>query len=213
MKAAIAALALTLLATGALAQTPAPASEPETIYSNAQRTKDELLSRKFVQSLLSPSLNLEGQFSRWKKPICPRVAGMTPLAAHMVERRIRDIAQQIGAPLDRADPCRPNIIVFVSPQPQATLDSVVARNHWLFDGAPVRELKVHYPVQAWYEGLYRDFNGVMHRDLPWENSLRLARVAAAGPGQRHQVAPGRPARDGSRDHSGGRGSDKGPHAG
>jgi hypothetical protein len=171
MKSLAAALALSVLATGAaLAQTPKPpvTGEPETVYSDAQRQKDDQLSRRFVQSLLTPSYNLEGQFSRWKKPVCPRVTGMAPTAAYVVERRIRDVAQRIGAPLDRDDPCVANIVIFITPQPQAMLDALVAKNHWLFDASPVRELKVHYPVQAWYEGLYRDFDGIAHRDLPWE---------------------------------------------
>ncbi|MBV9549500.1 MAG: hypothetical protein JO256_07490 [Alphaproteobacteria bacterium] len=163
---------LLLTALPALAQPqagkPPTIREPETIYSEADRQKDELLSRKFVTSLLAPSLNLEGQFSRWKQPLCPRVFGMTPLTAYVVERRIRDVALTVGAPLDRADPCRPNVVIAVTPEPQAMLDALVAKDHWLFDAAPLRELKVHYPVQAWYEGLYRDYNGVSHLDVPWE---------------------------------------------
>ena len=117
-----------LLARPALAQSPPPliSREPETVYSDAQRAKDALLSLKFVQSLLQPSGNLEGQFARWKIPICPHVAGMAPAAAFVIERRIRDIAQQVGAPLDRRDPCKTNIAIFVTAEPQATSISSAA---------------------------------------------------------------------------------------
>ncbi len=152
------------LALPAAAQAPAP-GEPETIYSDAQRLKDELLSRKFVQSLLRPSYNLEGQFSRWKIPVCPHLVGMTPLAAHVVEKRIRDVAGQVGVSLDRRDPCRPNIVVFVTPQPQVLLQAIAAKEPLLFDGAPPRELTVHYPVQSWYFGYFIDSAGVAHWDV------------------------------------------------
>lgn len=167
-------LAIILLALPVLAQAqplPQPtqvAAEPETVYSDGQRQKDELLSRKFVQSLLNPSYTLEGQFSRWKTPVCPHVVGIAPAAAYVVERRIRDVALEVGAPVDRSDPCVRNVVVFVTGQPQTLLDAMVAKDHWLFDASPLQELKVHYPVQAWYEGFYRDYNGVMHPDLPWE---------------------------------------------
>ena len=167
--------AMAVLSGAALAQTPASApvpapfvqGAPETVYSDAQRERDKAVARRFVQSVLRPSYNLDGQFSRWKQPLCVHVVGISPVAAHVIEQRIRDVAAQIGAPLDRNDPCIPNITVFVTPEPQTTLAALVANNHWLFDSAH-GELKLLYPVQAWYEGLYRDYNGHMHLDVPWE---------------------------------------------
>jgi len=140
------ALMLLLLGAGAArAQTPAlPVGEPETVYSDAQRQKDDQTSRRFVQSLLRPSYTLDGQFSRWKIPICPRVMGMAPAAAYMVEKRIRDVAQEIGAPLDRRDPCASNIVIFVTDRQQILLDAMVAKD-------------------------LRDYDGGLHMDVPWES--------------------------------------------
>jgi hypothetical protein len=162
------ALMLLLLGAGAArAQTPAlPVGEPETVYSDAQRQKDDQTSRSFVQSLLRPSYTLDGQFSRWKSPICPRVMGMVPAAAYMVEKRIRDVAQEIGAPLDRHDPCAPNIVIFVTGRQQILLDAMVAKDHWLFDAG---DTTVRYPVQAWYMNVLRDYDGGLHMDVPWES--------------------------------------------
>jgi hypothetical protein len=162
------ALMLLLLGAGAArAQTPAlPVGEPETVYSDAQRQKDDQTSRRFVQSLLRPSYTLDGQFSRWKIPICPRVMGMAPAAAYMVEKRIRDVAQEIGAPLDRRDPCAPNIVIFVTGRQQILLDAMVAKDHWLFDAG---DTTVRYPVQAWYMNVLRDYDGGLHMDVPWES--------------------------------------------
>jgi len=152
------------LALPAAAQAQAP-GEPETIYSDAQRQKDDLLSRKFVQSLLSPSLTLDGQFSRWKTPVCPHVVGMASAAARLVERRIREVALAIGARVDPQESCAPNIVIFVSDHRQLLLDAMVAKDHWLFDAG---DMKVRFPVQAWYTNVLRDYNGMPHLDVPWE---------------------------------------------
>ncbi len=160
----IASLALFLFSAGAaLAQTPAPA-EPETVYSDAQREKDQLLSQKFVQSLLKPGNTLSGQFARWKTPVCAHVVGMSAAAGKVVEQRIREVAGQVGAPLDQPG-CAPNIVVFVTGQQQALLDALRNRNHWLFDSG---DLTVRYPAQAWYANILRDDRGTPHLDIPWE---------------------------------------------
>jgi hypothetical protein len=169
MKISSATLILCLLANAAAAQTPRPpvTGEPETVYSDAQREKDNQLSRRFVQSLLRPSDSLEGQFARWKKPICPHIAGMAPAAAFVIERRIREIAQRIGAPLDRRDPCKTNIAIFVTAEPQTTIDAIIANDRMrLLTTAPHRDLQMHYPVQVWYANYYRDDDGLLRLDLP-----------------------------------------------
>ena len=145
------------------------AGAPETVTSEARRAEDALLSRKFVTSLLQPSYNLEGQFSRWRKPVCPHVAGLAPAAAFVVERRIRDIARQIGAPVDARDPCKANIRIFVSPEPQATLDAIVAKDSLRLLARAGHELTMRYPVQAWYVGYFRDYDNIMRIDLPRED--------------------------------------------
>jgi hypothetical protein len=168
-------LALGLLqALPAAAQTaslpPLVEGKPETVYSDAQREKDEALSRRFVQSILRPSHSLEGQFTRWKKPICPHVIGMTPSAAFVVERRIRDVANQVGAPVNRKDPCLPNIEIFFTPEPQATLDDIRHKDFLLVAATPFAGLSLtqRYPVQSYYYGFYRDYKGAVWLDMDWE---------------------------------------------
>jgi hypothetical protein len=186
MKRLAVTLALSFLATGvASAQTPKPpvTGEPETVYSDAQRDRDESLARHFVQSILRPSYSLDGQFTRWKKPICPHVVGLAPTAAYVVERRIRDVAQRVGAPLDRNDPCNPDIVVFVTAHPQALLDAAAQKEFLLVAGMRPRDrLTVQYPVQAWYFGSYRDYNGKVWLDMDCEFYLDTCppHVAAKG---------------------------------
>ncbi len=169
MKSAFFAVLMLALPGIAWAQTPPPiVGEAETVYTEAERWRDEQMSRRFVQSLLKPSLNVDGQFARWKAPVCPRVVGLTRAAAFVVERRIREVATQIGAQVDRADPCHPNIVILVSPEPQQTLDDVLKADSLLLAASPQKDLTMRYPVQAWYFGSFRDYNGAPHLDIPWE---------------------------------------------
>ena len=161
-------LALSLLLSGtvtALAQAPAPPIE--TIYSDAQREKDLTASQHMVDLMLAPSFSIDGQFARWKQPICPHVYGLTPVTAWFVEHRIREVAAMVGAPVDRSDSCIPNIGIIFTAQPQASLESIAARRPFLIQGG-AQKLAVHYPVQAWYATWKTDYDGFKTIDIPWE---------------------------------------------
>jgi hypothetical protein len=166
-------LAMLLLAAGpVLAQSAKPpivGSEPETVYSDAQRAADETLSRRFIQSLLSSPLSLDGQFAKWTGEICPHVFGLSAPSAYLIERRIREVAEQVGAPQDRKDPCVTNISIIVTETPQEKLDSLMAIEPLLFYGMPRGSLKVTRPVTVFYTTFQRDFNGTEHLDVPWED--------------------------------------------
>jgi hypothetical protein len=157
---------LLLTSAAALAQ---PATQFETVYSDAQRERDQDLSRRFVQGLLAPSYSFEDQYAKWKRPVCPNVYGMSAVAKFMIERRIREVAQQVGAPVDRADPCTPNITIVVTPEPQASLDSIAASAPYLVMGGKKRQLTVTQPIQSWYTTYRRDYGGLAQLDLPWED--------------------------------------------
>ena len=161
-------LAMLLLASGPVPAQPQIVGEPETVYSEAQRAQDEDLSRRFVQSLLAPSYSLEGQFAKWTREICPHVFGLSPAAGYLVERRIREVAQKIGAPQDRRDPCPNNISIIVTDEPQAKLDALMALDPLLFAAAPKATLRLTQPVTVFYTSFYRDFGGQEHLDVPWE---------------------------------------------
>jgi hypothetical protein len=165
------AFALLLAATPALAQAPKPAPatvEMETVYSDAMLERDQTLSRRLVESMLKPPITMENQYARWTVPVCPHVYGLAPGPTYVVERRIRDVARQVGAQVDKED-CRYNISIIVTPEPQATLDSIAKAAPFLIMGAPRKELKIRYPVQAWYTNLIKDYGGVIHPDIPWED--------------------------------------------
>jgi hypothetical protein len=161
--------ALLLAAGPALAQTPPPVvGEPETVYSDAQMQRDQSLSRRLVESMLRPAMTMENQYAKWTTPVCPHVYGLAPGPSYVVERRIRDIARQVGAPVGPEN-CLHNIGIIVSVDPQATLDSIGKAAPFLLMGNPRKDLKVSYPVQAYYTNFTRDFAGVVRPDAPWED--------------------------------------------
>jgi hypothetical protein len=161
---------LLLLATGAAgaqSQPPMVQGEPETIYSDAQRSKDLTASRKMVETMLAPSHSIDNQYARWKRPICPHVYGLTPVAGWFIEHRIREVARRVGAPVDAADPCIANIGIIFTAQPQASLISIADASPYLVQGGS-QKLEVKYPVQAWYASFRVDYNGFKNLDIPWE---------------------------------------------
>lgn len=154
------ALLLLLSGAAAAAQTPV-AHEPETVYSDAEVERDQSISRQTVGSVLDPVWSMDDQYARWKKPVCFNVYGLSASAKYVIERRMKDIALQVGAPVDRNDPCVPNVTIAVTPDPAATLASVHAARRALLPnyGFIAAALKQSQPVQAWYGVSVRGTSG------------------------------------------------------
>jgi hypothetical protein len=164
-------LAFAMLApAAALAQGNMATTQFETVYSDAQRAADQDLSRRFVEGMLAPGYSFNNQYAKWTRPVCPHVVGMAGTSKYLLERRIRDVAQQVGAPVDRNDPCTPNVTIFVTPEPQTMLNSIAAAAPYLVIGGKQRELTVAHPIQSWYTTFRRDFGGLAQLDLPWEDA-------------------------------------------
>lgn len=184
------ALALLLLSSAAaLAQTPAPpapeALAPETVYSDVELERDQSISRETVETMLDPVDTVDGQFARWKQPVCFNVYGLSATAKYAVERRMKDIAQQVGAPVDRRDPCTPSVTIAFTTDPIATLESIAKRRAWLVPGLGMIRNRVReaQPIQAWYNTLVTNDNGRKfleydgYSDDPvWGSSDRISRI-------------------------------------
>jgi len=134
--------------------TTAPLSprEPETIYTEASRDKDRSIAGETVRAVIDPVYGVDDQFARWKRPICFNVYGLTPIAKYNVESRMKEVAQEVSAPVDHSDPCQPNVTIVFTPDRKATLDSIYkVRPELLQDYGFIRNrLKESLPVQAWY---------------------------------------------------------------
>jgi hypothetical protein len=160
------ALALLLTTGAAFAQAPATVPdqlEPETAHSLGY-TEGTWAGWRLLNGALFPVQGTsfpEGQFSKWKDPICFNVYGLTPAAKVMVERRLKEIAIRVGAPVNRADPCEPNVTIAVTPDPAATLKSIADVRPWLVPGVGMicTRVRASLPVQAWYANMMRTANG------------------------------------------------------
>ena len=174
-------LAMTLLLLGSgssFAQTQGTVPV-ETIYSDAQREKDFTASSRMVETMLAPSHSIDNQYARWKHPVCPHVYGLTPVAAWVIEHRIREVARQVGAQVDHNDPCIANIGIIFSAQPQASLESIATKSPFLLAGGS-QKVVVKYPVQAWYATFKVDYDGYKTLDVPWEIADPAREESAAG---------------------------------
>ena len=158
-----------LLLTSAAQAQPQMSAPVETVTSAAQRAQDDDTAHRFVQSLLAQSPSMENQYAKWKASVCPHVYGLTPVAAYVVERRIKEVASQVGAPVDRNDPCIPNIGIIVTTDPQKSLDSLSRRAPYLVLTSS-RRTKVTHPVETWYASMLRDYNGKLNFDQSWEDA-------------------------------------------
>ena len=141
--------------TGAPAATAPAASEPETVHSIGDYIDNTFKAARTVNGLLFPadgSFYPEAQYARWKDPVCFNVYGLAPAAKYMVERRMKEIAAQVGAPVNRADPCTPNVTIAFTTDPPATLQSIAEARPWLVPcvGMIRTRVKESLPIQAWY---------------------------------------------------------------
>lgn len=104
-----------------------------------------------------------GQLARWHEPICVRTGGL-PLALNArISTRIMDIADGVGIRTNRADLCRPNVMIGFTTEPQAMVERAVRRNPLVigFHYAAQRDrvMRVRQPVQAWYVTTTRGGSG------------------------------------------------------
>jgi hypothetical protein len=142
-----------ILAAPASAQTDPPPSGSSVLDENVIVTAPRLtpevetLLHNYVTSYAAPAV-LSGEITRWSRPICPRTDGLSRDAyTAFVTQRVRVIAAMAGAPV-AATPCKPNVEIFFSDDPQKSLDQMRAKDVNLlgYKGA----LTVSHPVQAWY---------------------------------------------------------------
>ena len=113
------------------------------------------IAHDFVKSFAMSSVLTE-QIPRWQTGICPAFLGVAPQYAQVMDYRLRQIAIKAGAPM-KDKGCKPNLNIVFTPQPQAYLDSLHAKN--------VEALGYHgvttdtHPVQAWYVTATTDIRG------------------------------------------------------
>lgn len=117
----------------------------------------------FVGRVTTPT-RVANKMARWHDGICPITAGVRQTAVKFITQHVRDIAAQVGAPVnDRAD-CKPNIEIVFTTTPQALLDTIFIKYPELLgyhdNSAQATKLAtVTWPTQSWYSTATRDLRG------------------------------------------------------
>lgn len=103
--------------------------------------------------------------ARWFDPICPRAIGLSKQHAAIVEKQIRRIVREVGAPLAKAG-CSANFAVAFTDGPEQVVRHIASAGTEL-PPAVARELKTgEAPVRWWYNTEFRSRDGVSAGDVP-----------------------------------------------
>ena len=129
----------------------------------------------FINSHSKPKGSGTGTLSRWKDAVCIKTEGLSPAFEDYVSARVEAIAAAAKTPQEKRNPCRPNVYVIFTDEPQRFIDTAVDRNpeilgyHW---SAQLKKLKtIDRPIQAWHvTGLEADASGVV-LDSVWAPPL------------------------------------------
>jgi hypothetical protein len=161
-----------VFALAASAQQPAPTEAPpspavENVIVTAPRERPEKQLDDFIIAHAAPSPYLR-KIARWKTGICPVTVGMSDKLNLYVTQRIIRVAMLVGAPLDSHEPCRPNVLVAATPQPQEMLDLVRTKRPVLLGFHYTSRAKdiatMTRAIQAWYSTATEDFYGFVQPD-------------------------------------------------
>jgi hypothetical protein len=165
------AILASMLASDVLAEEPPAPPSPaiENVIVTEPRLRTERALDNFIIAHAAPSPWLH-KITRWKAGICPVTIGLPDKFNLYVTQRIIRLAMATGAPLDSSEPCRPNVLVLATPEPQKLLDFVRAKRPSLlgFHYRPQAKdiATVRLPIQAWYSTATEDFYGFVSADLP-----------------------------------------------
>jgi len=151
----------------------APGIGVENVIVTAPALRTEKALDNFIIAHSKPTQWL-GKIARWKNGICPLAVGLSPKMNLYISQRIIRVAMMTGAPLDKGETCRPNILVIATDQPQTFLDFMSTKRPGLLGAHYISQRQkiatMTLPVQAWYSTATEDFYGFISADLPsWEH--------------------------------------------
>jgi len=139
----------------------------ESVIVTAPKERPERQLDDFIIAHAAPSPYLR-KIARWKTGICPVTVGMSAKLNLYVTQRIIRVAMLVGAPLDSKEPCRPNVLVAATSQPQEMLDLMREKRPALLGyhyTSRAKELAtMTRAVQAWYSTATEDFDGIVQPD-------------------------------------------------
>ena len=149
-----------------------PENAVENVIVTEPRLRTEHALNNFIFAHAAPTALL-GKIARWKAGVCPITVGLPDQVNFYVNQRILRVAMAAGVPLARAEPCRPNIAVLATPEPEKLLDFVRTKRPGLlgfhYKSQRDRIATMKLPVQAWHSTATEDFYGFISADLPSNN--------------------------------------------
>lgn len=111
---------------------------------------ENVIIPKFVRSHGVPTMI--GQLARWRQAICPITNGLSPSSNAYVTARITEIAESVGAPIEKD--CDSNVQISFTTEPQQLLDAYAKHASGLLGYHYVSQTQqlatIQHPVQAWY---------------------------------------------------------------
>lgn len=130
----------------------------------------------FVNSHSEPKNSGTGTLSRWKEAVCIKTEGLRPAYEDYVSARVEAIAAAVNTPREKRNPCRPNVYVIFTDEPQTAIDMVVDQNPTLLGyhySAQLKQIKtINHPIQAWHiTGLQAAGASGVQIDSVWASPL------------------------------------------
>jgi hypothetical protein len=108
----------------------------------------------FINAHSKPKDSVTGTLSRWKEAVCVKTEGLPPAFEDYVSARIEAIAAAVKIPQEKRNPCRPNVHVIFTNEPQRFIDTLAEQNPELLGyhySAQLKKLKtIDRPIQAWH---------------------------------------------------------------
>lgn len=117
-----------------------------TVTGQREVKRDE--AQRFVGEVRT---TVNGQFARFREPVCPTVMGIPDEFAAIVEKRFRAVAQEAEVPTAAAD-CAPNIIVIVASDADKLVRDMRDQAPGLFRGLDLTDIRKAMrdgPVHVW----------------------------------------------------------------
>jgi hypothetical protein len=145
--------------------TPRPLPSESVVVTG---TRSREVIHDFVESRAAPTARL-GKVARWEKGICPVATGLKPELLGFIIKRVKDIAAQVGAPVNNSPDCRHNVEIVFSSTPQTVLNYIRKNKEdylGFHDNAKqANEMaRVTHKIQSWYATATIDANGTPYAD-------------------------------------------------
>ncbi|MEO8300756.1 MAG: hypothetical protein ABI608_03115, partial [Rhizomicrobium sp.] len=104
------------------------------------------------------------KIARWEEGVCPQVTGLPANFIKFITKRVRDLAAQVGAPVNPDENCRSNIEVIFTTKPQDLLNTIrekqpVMLGYFSSSSQGDELAKVNHDIQSWHATQTVDLRG------------------------------------------------------